>query len=706
VYSPRIIQAKLKAFTEKSGWEPVYHTIAQVHEFTAYLDTLISKESNQKSTYIRVTKQLTDKRKNEIRRWIENEQVLCSCDENYWATHYAYICDEKGDILQFSPRRSQEVFDLIVADFEDLEVAIELLVLKARQVGISTRTALKFLHRLMFLSNTQAVMASAQADKSELIARILNICFERCPWWLIPQRIRHAVGKLMEFSNGSVLSVQSGAQATGIAQGWTPTAIHISELADIPNPKKSIEEGLLRATHPSRKLFQVHEGTGGGNTGWLADTWRAAKEDYPRGMSRFCPVFISWPLATDLYPEADWIRKFPVPESWQPCEETRKHVVRCQLYIRSTPYLSRLCGENWTMPRDQQWFWEFNYLTAVKARTTRTWLSQMPADDLEALTGKNDPVFDQDVIQVRDQERDRAYRAYAIVGTTIEEEFEVEESQIDWDAERIPLHWESPRGMAYDWVLIPLLPFDELNERDALDKLLVFEEPKDGRDYSIGIDTADGLGHEEEDRAVICVTNNAKGNFPDVQVAEWVSNRVNPPQTVGFAAAIGAWFNPKCRDPRGVKFCIEQRMRPGDDCQHQLKLMGFTYHHDMRRYDKKNVNKTKGSQQGWLTGEWSRRFMLNRFVDAVSNGWYKPNSPFLIREMADFERRFLPGGKSKMDHQTGKHDDRIWGAGLSYITRHDMDIAADRSQKKYSPAVRQPEINRDRSNLGVMSVGD
>ena len=707
MYATRLIEQKLEVWEARNHRRIKCYSIGQVQEFAAYIEDITKSEANSTNNYIDVSKRLTAKRQKEIKERIENEQVLCSCDYSYFSSRYANICDEKGDIQKFSNRVSQEIFQAVVAHFEDLEVAIELFVLKARQLGISTAVALMFLHRLMFMPHTQAVMASVQADKSELIGRILNICYQKCPWWLVPKITATRVGKMLEFSNGSILSIQSGMQATGIAQGWTPTAIHISEVGDIPNPKKVIEEGLLRATHPSRKLFQVHEGTGAGNTGWQADTWRALKEDFPLGKARFCPLFLNWPLATDLYPEADWLKKFPIPEMWTPCEDTRKHVRRCELYIRSTEFLSKICGSSWTMPRHQQWYWEFNYLAAVKSHTQRIWMSQMPADDMEALTGKNDLVFAQDVIEVRTAERERNYKAYAIVGNAIDEGFEADETIIDYDAERIVIEWDSHRGHHYEWNLIPLLPFDESGERGPMDKLLVFREPEQGRDYSIGIDTADGLGKDDEDNTVINVTLAAKGNFPDIQMAEFVSNRVNPPQCVGFAAALGAWYGPVCRDPRGAKFIVEQRERPGDDCQLQLKLMGFTYQHKMIRYDDKQVNANKSTKDGWYTNSWSRSILINRFVEAVNNGWYKPNSLWLIRELSGFERKFVAGGKTRLDHQTGKHDDRIWSAAMSYFTNHHLDVLTERSSKVYSVRSGQlPEFNEQYCNSNQVCVDD
>jgi hypothetical protein len=533
------------------------------------------------------------------------------------------------------------------------------------------------------------------------------------PWWLIPARTTDRI-RMLAFANNSLMSIQSGNQATGIAQGWTPTCVHISEIGDIPNPRKTIEEGLLRATHSSYKLFQVFEGTGNGNTGWLADKWRASKEDWPKGRSRFCPVFIPWPMAPDLYPEKDWIKKFPVPDYWRPNDVTRKHVTRCEVFIRNTPYLAKVAGADWKMPTEQQWFWEFNYLESAKSHTQKIWLSQMPADDFEALTGKNDLVFDPIVVDTARKQRQQNYTAYAITGNSIDDGFEPDESEIDYNGQRVLVDWTSHRGQHFDWTMIPLLPVDDERERSTFDKLLVYEEPNQApgmegqaQDYSIGIDTADGLGKEDEERTCICVTRNMKDREFDVQVAEITSTRINPAQAVGFAACIAAWYGRNTKDQRGVKFCIEQRERPGDDCQFQLKMMGFTNHHKMISYDRKDVKENNSQMEGWYSSAWSVPMLMGRFVEAVNGGWYKPNSKYLIEELGSLERQISERGKSRMRHQSGKFDDRVRAAAQSYFTRHHMDILAQRSQMRYSPpTAKPPELDRNWSPSSLVSVGD
>ncbi len=688
---------------------PTYHSIEEVNEFKSYVNSITEIDRNSARAYFTFKRDITAKRAKEIRQWVHNEQILCMFDSDYFESRYAFICDEKGEIFKFKNRVAQQLFDNIIADFDEQQVAIELLILKARQQGVTTKTALKFLHRILYIPHTQAVMGSVDEKKSELITRIMETCIARTPWWLVPECTTNRI-KQLAFRNGSILSVQSGNQATGIAQGWTPTCVHVSEIGDIPNPKKTIEEGLLRATHPTRKLFQVYEGTGNGNTGWLADKWRAAKEDWPLGKSRLCPVFIPWPMAPDLYPEADWLRKFPVPGGFRPLEATRKHVQRCELYIRNTPYLAKVCGKHWKMPVDQQWFWEFNYLEAAKSHTQKVWFSQMPADDFEALQGKNDLVFDAITIDTAREERKRGYQAYAITGDSIDDGFEPDESEVDYDKERLRVVWNSHRGQRFEWVMVPLLPFDETDERKALDKILIFEDPNpegEAHDYSIGIDTADGLGHDDEDRSVCSIARSMRGENCDIQVAEFTSNRINAPQMVGFAACLAAYYGQNTIDSRGCKFAIEQRERPGDDCQLQLKLMGFTFHHIDTRYDNKVVKENKGSKEGWYTNAWSRPLLMNRFIDAVQNGWYRAHSPFLIQELGSLERKVTKTGKSRMEHQQGKHDDRVLAAAIAYFTRHALDVMAERSQKRYAPPISKlPELDLSYGNLGQMSVGD
>lgn len=695
MYSLKVINKVIDGFEAINGWRPERHSVAQVEEFDRYISSLIQIERTQSSRYIdfKPGLRLTETRKAQIKRWVENEQFLCFADCAYWETRYGWICDDKNNIFRYSPRKSQQIFDSVLAEFDEQQVAIELFCVKSRQVGISTDTVMKFHHRVQFIPNTQAVMASARAEQSDLLGRMGEVCRERQPFWLVPPLIS-TKSTQPRWRNGSIMSMQSGSQAMGIAQGWTPTCIHISEIADIPKPQKTLEEGLFPAAHSSRKLFFILEGTGADATSWQAEKWRYYKANWGKGGRFFC-VFISWPCATDLYPLPDWLRKNPIPEGWTPLEETRRMSRKAELYIRSTPYLAKIMGARWEMPKEQAWMWETKFREASQSHTLKVFLSQYPVSDDEAFQSKNDRAIGDDVIEVVSSRAEKSYEPYAITGESVligqsDDPYEPEPDAVDYDKPRIPITWKSKGGQLNHWTLVPLKAFDDSDDLQCFNKVLIFKHPKEDEDYSIGVDTADGLGNVDEDRACAQIVLNRMGNMRDEQVAEFVSNLVNPPQMVSICAALGTYYGQwqdgraHTRDARGVKFCIEQRERYGDDCQFQLKLMGFSFHHVFIWYDKKQIQANQGNRLGWFSNVWSRPLLLNRFQDAINGGWIKINSPMAIRQLATWVRKVSTAGKSKLDHESGQHDDNIMGLAQAYFTRHSHDVLVNRQQLKYA----------------------
>ena len=642
--------------------------------------------------------------------------MLCALDYGYWRDRYAYCVDEGGQVRKFKNRQSQDVFDSIVAGLEEQQAGIQVLTLKARQVGITTLVSLMFIHRMLFIPNTLAVMASVQKEKSEEIEVKLNTAYSSCPWWLIPPRTPKR-----GFANGSRLSIESGMQPKGIAQGKTPTLIHISELALVPNPHNVIEEGLLPATHSNKNLFMVFESTGSGNVGWFADFWRSQKRDWPLGISRMCPVFLSWPLATDLYPQADWLRQHPVPERFyeKRLEATKAHITRCESYIRNTPYLAKVVGPNYRVPLEQQYWWQLEYVQAKERHALQQHAARLPADDFEALTGQHDSVFDQeslmqledDIYEIRtdgSKARRNPVEVYAIKGHSIEEHLypRDDDPRIDHSKPKIHLTKINNRDEHYDWTLIPMLPVNEENESDTFDLLWVYEPPQRGAVYSCGVDTAHGLGKEDEDRFCGSMTRVSTGSGCDFQCAEYTSNRLSPSQSVPVLAAMATWYGQKSGYYRGVKFSIEQVEGPGDTCQNQLKIMGFNYHHTPGRLDGKKIKDENRHREGWYSNKTTVPILMDRFVEAVNGGWYVPGSRWLIEELRTLERHVVDGGRDKMIHQKNKHDDRVRAAAQSYLNLHTYDDLAQRSQRRYAlPQRKKVDPNEGRCMMNAVAVG-
>lgn len=688
MYSNRVIEKTLDGFAAKNGWRPEPHSIEEVEEFIAYVDSIIDVDSNSVNRYydIKPGVRLTQARRDWVRRWIKNEQFMCFASAEYFTTRYAWICGVGEEIFRYVPRDSQKIFHSIISEFDDQQVAIELFILKARQLGFSTAVAVYFLHRILFRVHTRAVMASVQQKQSDLIGRIQDTCWNRLPFWLPPPKTVMKTST-PEWANGSILSIQSGSQAFGIAQGWTPSCIHISEVGDIPNPRKTLEEGLFRAAHSTSNLFFVLEGTGNGDTGWQAEKWRYYKANWGKG-GRFRPIFVPPACAKDIYPLPDWIRKNPIPEGWRPLEDTLRMKRKGELYIRSTDYLAKAMGSNFEMSREYLWFWDSNWREAVASHTEKVWLGQMPCTDDEALQSQFDLVTNAETIEVITKERELGYVPYAITGKTIligseNKPYEPNSEEIDFNLPRIPLHHIGTDGNRYDWELVPLKRFDDSQDVNCFNKLLIFKEPKPNLRISIGVDCADGLGMPNEDRSCLYVLINRAGRERDEVAAAFTSINVNSPQMSRIAAAVATLYGEDSASETGCKFAIEQRRKPGDECQHQLKIMGFYYHHRMVMYDAKGMpDPSKATKEGFYTNVWSRPMMLNKLFDAVNTGWLKPNCPILIRQLKEAVRKET-SGMSRIDHESGKHNDSVFGCGMAYFTAHDMDNTALRQEMRY-----------------------
>lgn len=634
------------------------------------------------------------------REWMLNEQLLCMTDAMYCLTRYAFVKNEENVIERFTARVPQQILYDIICELEGNLSAIEILILKARQLGVSTLVELLIAHRIIFGYGVNAIIASADQSKTGLMAGMLILVYDLMPVWLKPRatrRVESDRGMLVFGGNRTGVTFQHGTQKVGIARGTTPTVYHLSEVASMTNAATLIEASLLKAVHASTNVFGFLESTGEGDKGWWPDTWRHAKANWKAGRARLCPLFLPWFCGVDIYPTPTWLHMHPVPTDWVPNADTRKHIAKSELYVRSQSLLNTyLVLEQrrrnefrppvWRMPSYQQWFWEVEHEQAKERGIESLFLQEMAGDDEEALQRSSESVFGHEAIEVLDSQRSRDYQVFGLSGQSIESVHEPPTEDIDYSQERRIIRFTNPRAETYRWELIPLRfasPLRESDPDDANGKLFIFHEPRPRVSYAIGVDTSQGQG---QDQTVISVWTVADGGAPDVQVAEFSSRFVNHVEAFAFVLPIAAYYKrfmvpgeTRWREPY---LAIEQVAAVGDTCQHQLKKMGYTNFHRMTRYDGKRVSKANAIKQGWYTFGWSRPILTGNFVNGVKNNWATINSPWLLEEMKTFESHVTKTGRRKLEHEDGANDDRIFAAAMAIFCPHDMDVLAERSTKR------------------------
>jgi hypothetical protein len=648
-------------------------------------------------------------------RWQMNERCMVMVDASYAVTRYGWLIDEAGVICRFGFRVAQEILFGVIGDLELTGGSIEVMILKARQLGMTSLVELLIMFRVVFGYGVNAVIASADQDKSRLMMKKLLFAYDRLPVWLRPQytsRVESDRGKLEFGYLDSGVSVQHGNQMSGIARGATPTLYHLSECASFPNAEELIEASLFKAVHGSPNVFGVLESTGEGDIGWWPDKWRASKSKWDEGGARLFPLFLPFFVGIGMWPDEGWMKKHRMPEGWasRMLPDTKEQVAKAELYVRTHELIRKhLCRPHpnappemrdwWVdgrMPLWQCYFWEIDHEEHKASGAEATFFQEMACDDIEALQRSSESVFGYDVMARVDKERKRDYDVYGVSGQSIEDDYEPDPDDIDYSRPRVPVLYRNPKGPVYNWELIPLhhdharVEGWRKSNPDAFwdygqGKLLVWHPPRRGVAYSIGIDTAEGKG---EDCTVICVSEIApRAGMPDVQAAEFRSSFVSHVQAYAFVMAIAAWYASAMSAEENSNHWFQPLVAPevvasvGDIVLVQMRQMGYHNLFRFGRYD--NVKSTKSNKLGWYTFGWSRPILINSFIDTIEQGWYELNSPWTLHECEHFESHSTASGKVKQEHEDGEHDDGIFAAAISLEIVRGKQSKTERSKKRF-----------------------
>jgi hypothetical protein len=475
------------------------------------------------------------------------------------------------------------------------------------------------------------------------------------------------VGEEIEFPKiKSSISIQHGSQFNGIARGTTPNVVHLSEVVDFIDPEGLIDASLLRAMHETPELFLMLESTAAGRHDWYHRTWEYSISNYHLGRARLQPCFLPWFVGSDIYPTPSWLRTRPIPQEWRPYDTTLAHAERAAAYVRDTPMLSKYLGSNWTMPREQQWFFEVERAEHAAKKELGHFMSEMPANALEAFQSTNISAFDHDTVELYRAHARHPLAIYGIVGSQGEIPLRIQASQRDIDPTKpkiqIKAAWSQNQKPTY-YELVPLYMHEYGSQMDFSNKLFIYEQPEEGNIYGGGVDTGDGVGL---DRSVVEMLRAGTLERNERQVAEWASAYVNAYDLWPVCMAIGTYYSVKHPDGRLIqpKMVIETN-RNGEIVQKELLKRGWTKFHVWVRYDRKKTNEGQSQILGWRTVSWSRTMVMDTLLKYIKDGWIDIESPWFIDEMSDLER---DENRQSLKAAYGGHDDRIMAVGIVLLS--------------------------------------
>lgn len=678
MYSPVTVSRNLERIVQAGYPRPIEH--AQVDSWIARLDAIRTyDESSDSWVMLRPY--------NPEEQWfIRNEILLCRLDFRYWVARYCWILSAEDkrregsstSIVRFQPWKSQEIFLDIVSEMEEAGIAIVIQLLKARQLGMSRIVSLMILHRLIFYGDVNAIMASSRPDKSHLLATMLKFTLSRLPYWMKPGVVKEREGSttgLLEFDNGSGVTIQHGAQTSGIARGTTPRIFHLTELAEYIDAKSIVDSALMRAFHDRPDALGVLEGTAEGENNWWHDKWLSSKSGWPEGRSRFRPLFLPW-FVGGLYPTETWLRARPIPADWRPAPWALKHREVAEAYVRLTPYLAKRLGSDWRMTVEQLWFYEVEREQAIRERRLPQFLQEMPANDDEAFQHTGISVFDTETVTYYTDTalQQPVVGIYKLAGPLqyLPARFQPHAVEIDPNQPRLPIRYGFHQGYPIDFELVPIR-WEGWSLDDGQNKIYLWERPRTGETYGIGLDTSKGVG---EDSTCIEVLRKGTPWSSAKQVAEFASNSIGAMEAIPFAMALGALFSTSDPQEPAATFLRQPRLAieckgEGDQTQLKMKLLGWSNFHPWQRVDNRMTDRSKFNKIGVYTNQWFRRALLEYFISMVRDRELVISSKWLVREMQNLAVDEITQAVSAT---YGGHDDRVMALGFALISLYQWDL--------------------------------
>jgi hypothetical protein len=183
----------------------------------------------------------------------------------------------------------QKVLLRSVADDINNDRPVRYIILKARQIGMSTMIeGLMFMFSVL-IPRMNGKVVSHEADSNEHLLRITKTYFENfwgANWVLTPNS--YAANKIGWKENSSRITVAT-AKNKEAARSQTVRFIHGSEVAFWPDPG-SLTMSLFNTLPRQPLTFFFLESTANGVGDYFHTTWKAAKE----GEVEYKPLFFAW----------------------------------------------------------------------------------------------------------------------------------------------------------------------------------------------------------------------------------------------------------------------------------------------------------------------------------------------------------------------------------------------------------------------------
>lgn len=514
-------------------------------------------------------------------------------DEDF-CRFFIKIVDKLGNQVPFLYNPIQKQIDDKIKELEAQGKPARIIVLKARQEGVSTYTQAKILCKTVKNKNRNALVVAHRDDSTSSIFEKAKYMYRYLPDHIKPlqqasnarelifDKPPHYKGK-QEGLNSKIKVQTAGSDSIGRSD--TYYYVHLSEFAFYTGEPKKTLTGILQSVPKVPGTIVIIESTANGMNDFK-ELWDAAEA----GENDFVPMFFAW----HDYPEY----QMPVENE----KERSKIMSSLNEYEKNIVKLFNLTAEKikwyrWTLKNDC-------------GGDTDLMKQENPSYPKEAFLSTGRPVFDNEKVEIRIEELKKEYKKYPPkVGRF---SFEWVQPEIQDQIKPGSIQWiDDPNGF-----------------------VTIYEDVQKDYPYVIGGDTK-GEGSDFYSATVI---NNITGKRA-ATVRMQISN--SKPYTHQIYC-LGTYFN---------EALIGIEMNFNTAPIEELERLRYPKQYMRQTYD--NIGKEIQKKFGWKTDGNTRPLIIDKEIDLIENNIELFTDITMLGECLTF----VYDKNNRPDAQPGKHDD-------------------------------------------------
>lgn len=212
-------------------------------------------------------------------------------DFAFYASHALKIRTKSAQVVPFSMNEAQRRLHAVVEEQYARTGKVRIIILKARQMGLSTWVGGRLFSRVSQRPAKKALVVTHHADSTRALFDMTSRFYDLLPDML---KLPTKYASRRELRWGGMLDsgyIVGTAGADTLARGETITHAHLSEVAFWPKSKaQELFSGMMDSI-PNRPDTEVYiESTANGVSGIFYDQWNKAL----KGQTDFIPVFLPW----------------------------------------------------------------------------------------------------------------------------------------------------------------------------------------------------------------------------------------------------------------------------------------------------------------------------------------------------------------------------------------------------------------------------